>query len=430
MNTLIAPAEPVQRAVDFFDTVFGDRPLTQVGFELWDGTRWPDETPRAATLVLKHPDALRAMFGGGDEKSLAEAYLRDDFDVRGEIEATLELADMMAERRHSDWFRAIRGYYQLRRTGLPTMHRRPWRMLREIGAPLHSPVRDRQAVSFHYDLSNDFFQLWLDERMQYSCAYFEKPDVTLGAAQTAKLHHLCRKLRLKPRQHVLDIGCGWGGFGIFAAQHFGVRVTGVTLSEKQAALATTRVRAAGLGQDVTMELRDYRELPDEATYDAIVSVGMSEHVGRKHLPDYFAKAARMLRPGGVFLNHAISEGVRPRGDRGPSFIEEHVFPDSDIPALPIVLAAAEGAGLEVRDAENLREHYMQTLRHWVARLEAHHEEARALVDEATYRVWRLYMAGSAHGFRTGQLAVYHVLLAKPDASGETHLPLTRHDWYA
>jgi cyclopropane-fatty-acyl-phospholipid synthase len=429
MKTLIASTDPVQRALDFFDTVFADHPLTRVGFELWDGTRWPDDQPRAATLVLKHPDALRAMFGGGDEKSLAEAYVRDDFDVRGEIEAALELADHMAERRHGDWFQAIRGYYQLRRIGVPARHRRPWRMLREVGAPLHSPARDRQAVSFHYDLSNDFFQLWLDERMQYSCAYFENPDDPLGVAQTAKLRLLCRKLRLRPGQRVLDIGCGWGGFGIHAAQHHGVQVTGVTLSEKQASLATTRVRAAGLSGDVTMELRDYRELPDEPAYDAIVSIGMSEHVGRRNLPDYFAKAARMLKPGGVFLNHAISEGVRPRGDRGPSFIEEHVFPDSDIPALPIVLAAAESAGLEVRDVENLREHYRRTLRHWVARLEAGHDEARSLVDEGTYRVWRLFMAGSAHGFRTGQLAIYQALLAKPDAGGDARLPLTRRDWY-
>ena len=429
MSRLAVRTEEVRKAMDFLDAVLGASGLENVAFELWDGARWPDDLPRAATLVLKHPEALQAMFGGGDEKSLAEAYLRDDFDVRGDIETAFELADVLAGQSRAEWLQAVRAYYRLPRRNGAVGRRSFWRTLREVGEPRHSRARDRQAVSFHYDLSNDFFSLWLDERMQYSCAYFEKPDASLDAAQTAKLHHLCRKLRLRPRQRVLDIGCGWGGFPIFAAQHYCVQVLGVTLSQQQASLASLRARAAGFGTDATIELRDYRDLPDEPAYDAVVSVGMSEHVGRTHLPDYFAKVARLLKPGGVFLNHAIGEGVRPRGDRGPSFIEEHVFPDSDIPALPIVLAAAEGAGLEVRDVENLREHYLMTLRHWVARLEEKHEQARALVDEATYRIWRLYMAGSAHGFRRGHLAIYQALLAKPDAGGRSHLPLTRQDWY-
>jgi cyclopropane-fatty-acyl-phospholipid synthase len=181
---------------------------------------------------------------------------------------------------------------------------------------------------------------------------------------------------------------------------------------------------------VKIELRDYRELPDSEAYDAIVSVGMSEHVGAERLAGYFQKARGMLKPGGVFLNHAISEGARPRQLRGPSFIEKYVFPDGDTPPIPVVLQAAESAGLEVRDVENLREHYALTLRHWVRRLEANHGPALAFVNEATYRVWRLYMAGSAHGFARGQLAVYQVLLAKPDRRGDSRLPLTRRDWYA
>lgn len=429
MTRLAVRTPAVARAMDFLDDAFGARALEHVAFELWDGARWPDDLPRAATIVLQQPEALERMFGGGNEKALAEAYLRDDFDVRGDLEAAFELADVIAGRPHADWVALFSRHFKLHRIGATALRRSWRRLVRDVGEPVHAPGRDRQAVSFHYDTSNDFFALWLDARMQYSCAYYEKADTGLDAAQTAKLHHLCRKLRLKPRQRVLDIGCGWGGFALFAAEHYCVQVTGVTLSRQQAALASTRVREAGLATDVTIELRDYRDLPETEPFDAIVSIGMSEHVGRAHLPEYFAKVARLLKPGGVFLNHAIGEGVHPRGERGPSFIEEHVFPDTDVPPLPVVLTAAERSGFEVRDVENLREHYLRTLRQWVERLEENHERAVRHVDEATYRVWRLFMAGSAHGFRTGQLAVYQALLAKPGANGEVPLPLTRRDWY-
>ncbi|MEI6467187.1 MAG: cyclopropane-fatty-acyl-phospholipid synthase family protein [Verrucomicrobiota bacterium] len=429
MTRIAALTPAVTRAMDFLEDAIGAPALERVAFELWDGARWPDDTPRPATIVLKHPEALERMFGGGTEKSLAEAYLRDDFDVRGELEAAFELADFVARLPHPDWLTMFSRHFQLLGIGGAPLRRSWRRLVREVGEPVHSPGRDRQAVSFHYDMSNDFFALWLDPRMQYSCAYYEKNDTGLDAAQTAKLHHLCRKLRLKPRQRVLDVGCGWGGFALFAVQHYGAQVTGVTLSPQQAALASNRARAAGLATDVTIELRDYRDLPEAEPFDAIVSVGMSEHVGRAHLEGYFEKLGRLLKPGGVFLNHAIGEGVRPRGERGPSFIDEHVFPDSDIPPIPVVLTAAERAGFEVRDVENLRDHYTRTLRQWVGRLEDNHERALRYVDEATYRVWRLYLAGSAHGFRTGQLGVYQALLAKPGASGDVPLPLTRRDWY-
>ncbi len=429
MTRIAALTPAVTRAMDFLEDAIGAPALERVAFELWDGARWPDDTPRPATIVLKHPEALERMFGGGTEKSLAEAYLRDDFDVRGELEAAFELADFVARLPHPDWLTMFSRHFQLLGIGGAPLQRSWRRLVREVGEPVHSPGRDRQAVSFHYDLSNDFFALWLDPRMQYSCAYYEKNDTGLDAAQTAKLHHLCRKLRLKPRQRVLDVGCGWGGFALFAVQHYGAQVTGVTLSPQQAALASNRARAAGLATDVTIELRDYRDLPEAEPFDAIVSVGMSEHVGRAHLEGYFEKLGRLLKPGGVFLNHAIGEGVRPRGERGPSFIDEHVFPDSDIPPIPVVLTAAERAGFEVRDVENLRDHYTRTLRQWVGRLEDNHERALRYVDEATYRVWRLYLAGSAHGFRMGQLGVYQALLAKPGAAGDVPLPLTRRDWY-
>lgn len=240
---------------------------------------------------------------------------------------------------------------------------------------------------------------------------------------------ICRKLRLQPGQRLLDIGCGWGGLAIYAAEKYGVTVTGITLSERQAELATARVRAAGLADKVSILQLDYRELPTAETFDALVSVGMSEHVGVNRLPEYFKSAMAHLKSGGIFLNHAIGEGVHRRLRAGPSFIDQYVFPDSDIPPIPVVVRAAEDAGFEVRDVENLREHYAFTLRHWVQRLELAHLKAGALVGEAAYRIWRLFMAGSAYGFARGQLVVYQTLLSKADETGNARLPLTRRDWY-
>jgi cyclopropane-fatty-acyl-phospholipid synthase len=268
--------------------------------------------------------------------------------------------------------------------------------------------------------------------MVYSCAYFQSLDDDIDAAQEQKLDYICRKLRLRAGQRLLDIGCGWGALVIHAAKYFGVRAEGITLSQPQAEWARERIAEAGLGNAARIDLRDYREITVSGShiYDAIVSVGMAEHVGRERLPDYFAAAHQALKPGGVFLNQAIGEGIAPRpNNRDGSFIEQYVFPDGDIPPLPVMLAAAESAGFEIRDVENLRQHYGLTLRHWLRRLEACHNEALRFVDEATYRVWRLYIAGSAHGFRSGHIAVYQTLLAKLDRSGQTNLPLRRDDWY-
>ena len=301
-----------------------------------------------------------------------------------------------------------------------------------FGGKKHSPERDRRAVMFHYDVSNDFYRLWLDRRMIYSCAYFQSPNDDLDTAQEQKLDYICRKLRLRPGRRLLDIGCGWGGLIIYAVKHFGVRAEGIMLSEPQGKWARARIAEAGLDSHAEIELRDYRDIAANGAelYDAIESVGMAEHVGRERLRDYFARAYRVLKPGGVFLNQAIGEDIVTRPDnRGGSFIEQYVFPDGDIPPLSIMLAAAESAGFEIRDVENLREHYALTLRHWLGRLEANHDEALRFVDEATYRIWRLYLAGSAHGFQRGYMAVYQTLLAKPGTAGRVDLPLRRDDWY-
>ncbi len=399
---------------------------------------WPDEQRRDAVLALNHPGSLRRMFLPGTEVGLAEAYLRNDFDIEGDIEAAFEIGDFLIER-PDDWRKKLKLGSLLvmlpGSNGRSIVRRAARDLLLRSGHKKHSPERDRRAVTFHYDVSSDFYRLWLDRQMVYSCAYFKLPGDDLDIAQEQKLDYICRKLRLRAGQRLLDIGCGWGALVIHAAKHFGVHADGITLSEPQAKWGRARIAEAGLGNKAKIELRDYRQMAAEGRelYDGIVSVGMAEHVGRERLPDYFAAAHRALKPGGVFLNQAIGDDVIARpgkpGGLGSSFIEQYVFPDGDTPPLPITLCAAESSGFEIRDVENLREHYALTLRHWLRRLEAHHDEALCFVDEATYRVWRLYISGSAHGFRSGHIAVYQTLLAKLDPLGRTNLPLTREDWY-
>lgn len=427
MTTTTTPE--IEQTIRLLAELFPHAADGKVAFKLWDGNTWPDEQARPATIVMKHPGALRAMFASGTEKGLAEAYLHDDFDVVGDIEAACELADALAETAEGGWLSAAKTLFHLRRQAPKPVLSRAWTGEKHRTARPHTLARDQQAVAFHYDISNDFFRLWLGQRILYSCAYFQSKDVDLDTAQTAKLELLCRKLRLRPGQRVLDIGCGWGGFAIYAAQNRGVHVTGVTLSAEQAALASNLVRQAELADAVTIKLLDYRQLNPDEKFDAIVSVGMAEHVGADHLDEYFQHAFQLLQPGGVFLNHAIGDGVRTRDGSTPSFIQEYVFPDSELSRIPVVLRAAELAGFEVRDVENLREHYMLTLRHWVRRLEAAHDAALKFVTEPTYRIWRLYMAGSAHGFDCARLAIYQTLLVRPDSYGRASLPLTRRDWY-
>ena len=265
--------------------------------------------------------------------------------------------------------------------------------------------------------------------MVYSCAYFATPELSLDEAQIAKLEMICRKLRLRPGQRLLDVGCGWGGLAMYATRHYGVEVLGITLSQPQADLANQRIKAAGLERHCRVEVRDYRELDDSRPFDALVSIGMFEHVGAALLPIYFKKAISLLKPGGVFLNHGISRRLTDKPDRRGSFSDAYVFPDGELEPISESLLAAEEARLEVRDVESWREHYALTLRHWVNRLEAHYQDALKFVDEVTYRVWRLYMAGSSHGFHSGRLNVYQSLLVKPTAEGPSGLPSTRADWY-
>ncbi len=430
MPAKAASNDATRVTVDVLEWLFRDDAAQQVGVRLWDGTCWPDDAPRPAMLVLKHPGALRAMFLPGTEVALGEAYLYDDFDIEGNAESVFALADTLANATLG-WRQKLRAGSDL--TRLPAVKRaaKARRGPAKLSGQKHSVERDRQAVTYHYDVSNDFYALWLDKRMVYSCAYFHSGDEALDSAQEQKLDIICRKLRLKAGQRLLDLGCGWGGLVMYAAQHYGVDATGITLSKPQASLANERSAAAKLSERCRVEVRDYRQvaLEDGAPYDALVSVGMFEHVGAAKLPAYFAQAWKLLKPGGVFLNHGIASRATDAASNGPSFSEAYVFPDGELVPINVTLHAAEEAGFEVRDVESLREHYALTLRHWVKNLEAYHTEALKYVDEPTYRVWRLFMSGSAYGFSTGRNNVYQTLLVKPDAEGRSGLPWTRADWY-
>jgi cyclopropane-fatty-acyl-phospholipid synthase len=386
---------------------------------------WKNSPRPRCTLVLKHPGALRLMFFPANQLSLGEAYIYDDYDIEGDIEEGFILADVLLHLHWGFWekLRFIHYLWSLPNAG-PSFRERP----HPISGLIRSKKRNIQAVHYHYDQPNDFFSLWLDRGMNYSCAYYASAEEDLEKAQERKLDYICRKLRLQPGEDLLDIGCGWGGLVLHAARHYGVRAHGITLSPLQAEMATQRIHEAGLAERCRVELIDYRDLDKPNCYDKLVSVGMFEHVGAASLPEYFSLAWRLLRPGGVFVNDGITCSLAHPQLDGPSFVRHYVFPDGEL--LPIVdsLRIAEMTGFEVRDVESFREHYALTLRQWLRRLEQADKETERLTSEKTYRIWRLYLAGSAHGFRMGRLNVYQSLLVKPD-HGHTSLPLTRADWY-
>jgi cyclopropane-fatty-acyl-phospholipid synthase len=423
--------DPRDLSIQILARLFDQQATRRVNIRLWDSSLWPDDAPRATTLVLKHPGALRAMFLPGTEVALGEAYLYDDFDIEGQVEPIFDIAYSLAEAA-SDLQSKVRLALDLGR--LPTREGNKRQPSRRGPAKLtgrtHSIERDRQAVTYHYDVSNDFYSLFLDQRMVYSCGYFLTPADDIETAQAQKLEYICRKLRLQPGQRLLDIGCGWGGLAIYAARHYGVDVTGITLSKPQADLANQRIESEHLERHARVQVRDYRELDEAESFDALVSVGMFEHVGADKLPTYFERAYKLLRTGGVFLNHGIacSTGYCDL-PQGTAFSQVYVFPDGELLPISATLKAAEASHFEVRDVESLREHYTLTLRQWIKRLEAHHEKSLEFVDEPIYRTWRLYMSGSAYGFATGMTNIYQTLLSKPDGSGRTGLPLSRADWY-
>ena len=434
MSVATAPktVEAVEISTHILSQLFDSQAQKRLHVQLWNGTYWPDAEPRRVTLILRHPGALRSMFLPGTEVGLGEAYIYNDFDIEGEVEQLFSVADSVV-----NTVSGLAKKIKLGRELLQLPERRGEWVLSSRRGPAkltgreHSIDRDRQAVTYHYNVSNEFYSLWLDKRMVYSCAYFKSPVDHIDLAQEQKLDLICRKLRLHPGQRLLDIGCGWGGLILYAAQNYGVDATGITLSQPQADQANQRIREAGLSDTCRATVSDYRQLDETEPYDVLVSVGMFEHVGAAMLPEYFNKAYRILRPGGAFLNHGIAVGKEVEGSsRGTSFSQAYVFPDGELEPIHVTLEAAANSHFEVRDVESLREHYALTLRQWISRLEAHHAEALQFVDEPIYRTWRLYMSASAYGFTDGRLNVFQSLLVKPQENGISGLPLTREDWYA
>jgi cyclopropane-fatty-acyl-phospholipid synthase len=441
-SAALVDEDAVSRCRAVLAALFGEPSQRSFDVKFWDGA--VDRGARAPfTLVLNRPAALRRMLLPPNEMSIVESYIAGDVDIDGSMEAGSNLAPAIGGRLRSPL--AVARLVRLV-LGLPGQAEddladiRFPEQARKLG-PRHTPVRDAAAIHYHYDVGNEFYKLWLDKRMVYSCAYFRSAEDSLDEAQEAKLDLICRKLRLKQGERLLDIGCGWGGLIMHAAEHYGVDATGITLSENQAAFAKERIERSGLGDRCRVAIRDYRTLNAGDGYDKISSVGMIEHVGASHLPVYFESAFRALKPGGLFMNHGIVSLSEPRPRplrekifrkfwRADAFIDTYVFPDGKLTAAHDVIAAAEGVGFEVRDVESLREHYAMTLRHWVRTLEEKSADATALVGAHHFRIWRLYMAASANAFAKANINIIQTLLAKPDGHGKSGIPLTREDIYA
>lgn len=393
---------------------------------LWDDSMLQIGKEAAAfTLALKHVRVPRDLILFRDPVRLAEAYFDGAIEVEGDFNAALGLRYYL-----ENLNLPLRNKLALALRAMSLTAGDRWQSLafwRDSARPIENNL---DSIAFHYDVSNHFYQLWLDERMVYSCAYFEYPEMDLDIAQCAKLDHICRKLRLRSGETMLDVGCGWGALVCWAASHYGVQAHGITLSRNQYEYACNEVRRLGLQDKVTIELRDYRDLPKVATYDKVSSVGMFEHVGLKNLPDYFSTVRSVLKPGGLFLNHGITTDEPGwRQDVSSDFINRHVFPDGELDTVSNIQKYMEGAGFEIFDVEGLRAHYAMTLRHWVNRLEANHEEAAHLAGERTYRIWRLYMTGCAIQFEQGKTGIYQILAAGKEV-GLPSLPLTRRDIYS
>jgi cyclopropane-fatty-acyl-phospholipid synthase len=404
---------------------FGGPP--PVRFEFWDGTSLGPS--HGDTLRVRSPDAVRRLLWSPGELGLARAFVMNDLAFEGDIfELLAELHGASPERIHVGSRLPWQALQAARRLGVIG---RPLPPPPEEAAPrgrLHSRSRDAQAVQHHYDVSNEFYAMVLGPAMTYSCARFAPGVETLEAAQESKHDLVCHKLGLADRteQRILDVGCGWGGFAMHAARHYGARVVGVTLSPAQAEWARDRIAAAGLERQVQIRLQDYRDVWD-GPFDAIASVGMFEHVGSSKSAEYFGTMRRLLAPQGRLLNHAISSvGGSRIGPR--SFIGRYVFPDGELMDVGQVVLSMEAAGFEVRDVESLREHYAKTLRAWVANLQQRWDAAVAEVGVRRARVWLLYMAASANGFEDGGISVHQVLGVVPGGDGASGMPPTRSAW--
>jgi cyclopropane-fatty-acyl-phospholipid synthase len=388
-------------------------------------TAGPADAP--AKLHILSTDALRRQITAPGELGLARAYVAGEVEVEGDLFAALEALSARASRPDATVLAEMARL--LGRDVLPVPPPPPEEA--HLEGRRHSRHRDAAAIAHHYDVSNDFYRMLLGPTLTYSCALWTSPDVGLDAAQAAKLELVGRKLALGPESRLLDVGCGWGSMAIHAAQHFGARVVGITLSTRQADLARKRVVEAGVADLVDIRLQDERDI-DDGPFDAVSSIGMFEHVGRQRLVGYFRHLHELLRPGGMLLNHGISRPPGPRdalpvapprlARRKRTFMDRYVFPDGELHEVGAVVSAMQQQGFEVRHLESLREHYALTLRAWWSNLEEHWDEAISEGGVGRSRVWRLYIAAAAVGFEHNRLQVHQVLAVKPD-DGRSHLPL-------
>ena len=410
------------------ETLLGAKP--PLCLEFWDGsTLGPEDATER--LRIASPDALRRIVWSPNDLGVARAYVSGDIDLEGDIFQAIEgLRDATPPDLRFGARGAIAAVRAARRVGAfgrplppPPEEARP--SSRRHGGP-HSKQTDARAISYHYDVGNEFYELVLGPAMTYSCARFSRPEMTLEQAQASKHELICRKLGLVPGMRLLNVGCGWGSMVMHAAQHHGVSAVGITISQEQAELARRRVDEAGLGDRVEIRLQDYRDVKGEQ-FDAISSIGMFEHVGVQLIEAYFTTLRSLLVPHGRLLNHAISSVQGSKLDRR-SFMYRYVFPDGELIDVGEVALAMQRVGFELRDVESLREHYATTLRHWVANLESRWEQAVELVGAPRARVWRLYMAASAVGFDDGGINLHQVLGTAPDRSGHSAMPATRDGW--
>lgn len=410
-----------------------------VRIRAWDGSE--AGPPDAPTLVVRNRRAVRRLLFKPGELGLARAWVAGDLGLDGDLYTALGLISGLVWERGEDApglgralrdpevRAAVRGLVAL--AGPPLPPAPPPEEVRRPRRHLHTKRSDKRAISHHYDVGNDFYELVLGPSMVYSCAYWEapEPDGTLEDAQRDKLDLVCRKLGLAPGQRLLDVGCGWGSMAVHAAREYGVSVVGVTLSQEQAAYARKRVAGEGLTDRIEIRVQDYRDVTD-GPYDAISSIGMAEHVGAERYLEYAEDLLKLLRPGGRLLNHQIAR--RPHRDESAytldGFIDAYVFPDGELAPLGTTVTQLERAGFEVRDVESIREHYALTLRRWVANLEREWADAVRLAGAGRARVWLLYMAACALAFERNRLGVNQVLAVRAPESGTSGLPLRARAW--
>jgi cyclopropane-fatty-acyl-phospholipid synthase len=396
-------------------------------FRFWDGTiAGPDSgQPTRFTLVLNHHGSVRQMLWPFNKAAVGEAYIYDDIDIEGDIEAFIELLMQWRARRLSP----MQKISILRKLlAMPNESRRNTDRGVKLSGGQRTESRDRQAIEYHYDIPGPFYAVFLDRYLQYTCGYFASPDEDIDPAQERKLEHVCRKLRLKPGERLIDFGCGWGGLITYAAKFHGVHSVGVTISKEQMKWAEGEIERMGVKDRCKLLFMDYRQVPESEKFDKAVSVGFIEHLGEKMMPTFFGKVWRLLRPNGLYLHHGITS--KPFSVRPPwrAFALKYVFPDGELVPINNTIHRLVESGFEVRDVESLREHYIYTLDRWRQRLEARHDEAVRLADEVTYRIFRIYFAGAKRGFRKALYNLHQTLVVKAE-DRETDLPLSRADLY-